>query len=146
MNVLRFSMQGNVAEAVSVRSLQDRARAAGVRRTRFTYTFTGLHRSERREFLCHITCSGQIAAFLVKQLRVTEAAAQQRGDLKIADACRRASGEMLALLMSPANPQHSMRASDYVKSERQKTSAYSDSAGAFAGFRIPGATRTSFAP
>jgi hypothetical protein len=101
VNVLRFSVEGEVAEAVKVRSLQDRARAAGVHHTRFTYAFTGLHRSGRREFVCAIICSGQMAAFLIEQLGRAEAEAEQRGNTKLALACRRAAGDTLAILVSP---------------------------------------------
>jgi hypothetical protein len=109
VNVLRFSVEGEVAEAVKVRSLQDRARAVGVRHVRFTYTFTGLRRSERREFHCHIACSGQMAVFLIAQLRLTEREAEQRGDARIAEACRRATGETFAVLMNPGHPPATVR-------------------------------------
>jgi hypothetical protein len=101
VNVLRFSVQGEVAEALKVRSLQDRARVAGVRHIRFTYVFTGLLRSERREFLCDVICSGQMAAFLIEQLGRAEAEAEHRGNTKLALACRLAAGNTLAILVSP---------------------------------------------
>jgi hypothetical protein len=101
MNILRFSVPGNAAEAVNVRQLETSGRKAGVSVVQFGYRFAYRDSSDANAYRCRITCSAQMAVFLIEQLRVTGADAMEKGETLAAAACERAIRETYAALIAP---------------------------------------------
>jgi hypothetical protein len=104
MNNLRFTVPGVAAEAVNVRQLERRARTAGVRFAQFAYQFAYRDSGDGNAYRCRVTCSGQMAVFLIEQLRLAEADATQREDIQLASTCARGIRETFAALMAPGRP------------------------------------------
>jgi len=101
MNLLRFSVPGVAADAVNVRRLEVRARDAGVSAVRLTYQFAYRPDVDGNAYRCRITCSAQMAVFMIEQFRLLGEEAQQRGELTLAAACARGLRETYAILMAP---------------------------------------------
>jgi hypothetical protein len=101
MNILRFSVAGAAAEAVNVRQLETRGRKAGVTVVQFSYRFTPREVGDGKGYQCRVTCSAQMAVFLIEQLGVTGSDAMDRGNALLAAACAQAIRETYASLMDP---------------------------------------------
>jgi hypothetical protein len=101
MNILRFSVPGAAAEAVNVRQLETRGRKAGVTVVQFAYQFAARESGDGNGYRCRITCSAQMAVFLIEQLRVAGSDAIDRGDTLLAAACARAIREIFTRLLAP---------------------------------------------
>jgi hypothetical protein len=104
MNILRFLVSGEAAEAVNVRRLETRGRKAGVTVVQFAYQFEAHESGGGNGFRCRITCSARMAVFLIEQLRIAGSDAMDRGDTLLAAACVRASREIFTRLMEPSRP------------------------------------------
>jgi hypothetical protein len=112
MNILRFSVPGAAAEAVNVRQLETRGRKAGVTVVQFAYQFAARESGDGNGYRCRITCSAQMAVFLIEQLRVAGSDAIDRGDTLLAAACVRAIREIFTSLMEPGPRRSAGRARD----------------------------------
>ena len=110
VNILRFSVLGVAAEAVNVRQLEPSARKAGVSVVQFTYQFAYREFSDGNSYRCRVTCSAQMAVYLIEQLQVTESHAMERGETDLAAACSRGIRETYAALMGTRRPQPRGRA------------------------------------
>lgn len=110
MNILRFSVPGNAAEAVNVRQLETCGRKAGVSVVQFGYRFAYRDSVDGNAYRCRITCSAQMAVFFIEQLRATGADAMDRGETLTAAACDRAIRETYAALMAPRTPRRRSQA------------------------------------
>jgi hypothetical protein len=116
MNILRFFVPGEAAEAVNVRQLETRGRKAGVRAVQFACQFAARESGDGNDYRCRITCSAQMAVFLIEQLRIAGSDAMDRGDTLLAAACVRASREIFTNLMEPSRP----RTTDSLKNRRPR--------------------------
>jgi hypothetical protein len=112
MNTVRFSVPGVAAEAVNVRQLEPSARKAGVTVVQFTYQFAYRDAADGNGYRCRVTCSAQMAVFLIEQLRSAENDAEHRGEANLAAACARAIREAFTSLMDPRRPQPRDRATN----------------------------------
>jgi hypothetical protein len=104
MNILRFFVPGEAAEAVNVRQLETRGRKAGVTVVQLAYQFAARESGDGDRYRCRVTCSAQMAVFFIEQLRVTGSDAMDRGDTLLAAACVRAIREIFTRLMDPSRP------------------------------------------
>lgn len=104
MNIVRFSVPGVAAEAVNVRTLEARGRGAGVSVVQFTYQFAYRDGADGNGYRCRVTCSAQMAVFLIEQLRIAENDAEHRGEANLSAACARAIREAFTSLMDPRRP------------------------------------------
>jgi hypothetical protein len=110
MNILRFLVSGEAAEAVNVRRLETRGRKAGVTVVQFAYQFEAHESGGGNGFRCRITCSARMAVFLIEQLRIAGSDAMDRGDTLLAAACVRAMREIFTSLMEPNSRRSAGRA------------------------------------
>ena len=109
MKMLQFSIPGLAAEAVNVRQLESSARKAGVGGVQLRYHFVVRESHDGNGYRCRITCSVEMAVFLIEQLRLCESQAVERRQEDIAAACSRGMRETYVALMAPASTRRRSR-------------------------------------
>lgn len=129
-NMLQFSVPGTAAEAVNIRQLEASARRAGVSVVQLSYQFAYRESSDGNAYRCRVTCSPQLAVYLIERLRLRESDALERGEVDVAAACSRGMRETYVALMAPQPPARG-------RSARQAKGSKGDSHGLSAGRRRP---------
>ena len=101
-NMLQFSVPGVAAEAVNIRQVESSARKAGVSDVQLSYHFAYRDSRDGNGYRCRVTCSVQMAVYLIEQLRLRESHAVERGEADIAAVCSRGMRETYVALMTPS--------------------------------------------